>query len=461
MGFSPTIKQQAMNSSVRHCCVCHRYKGVKMEVHHLIQEADGGPNTFSNAIPLCFDCHSDAGHFNVRHPKGIKFSIPELTKARDNWYDFVKSNPQVEKINISSQIQTSYYVLHSFEVLESVIKKDFSSIYKFRSRIYLSDNSISNQWRELLEAHLKDYNNNIEQSIIIQVRQFNSIDEYFSTYGSVELIDKTSAEYPYYEAKRTPDWTELLSSVQPNSFLEQLSKSGISAKRFCISLLHKNGDSCGGETPSNGYTEYLEIAPMSFIFLGITNASKEQLKLNTLLTSEKKKFTLPNFHLLPNEIVLIPVATAINIKSIDNESICLDHLDGDRGQDFSRVLNNSDFKEKDVVFLKNKIIPSSIIYNDNQGEYEIDIHKLDFSNLYSINSYWQCGSCPHLFFIDKTGKQKYFREILISSSRKKGSDSFAIPKDVFKISIRELEDEITYIDKIYICLLYTSPSPRD
>ena len=98
MGFPLKIKQKALTLSARHCSVCHRYKGVRMEVHHLIQEADGGPNTLDNAIPVCFDCHSDAGHFNNRHPKGSKFSIPELRKARDSWYKFVRENSIPEKI---------------------------------------------------------------------------------------------------------------------------------------------------------------------------------------------------------------------------------------------------------------------------------------------------------------------------------------------------------------------------
>lgn len=92
MGFSPAIKQNALVASARHCCVCHRYKGLKIEVHHIEQEANGGGNTFENAIALCLDCHTDAGHYNDNHPKGTKFSKPELRKARDEWYKIVLEN---------------------------------------------------------------------------------------------------------------------------------------------------------------------------------------------------------------------------------------------------------------------------------------------------------------------------------------------------------------------------------
>jgi hypothetical protein len=450
MGFSPEIKQKVLVASARHCCVCHRYKGIKMEVHHLIQEADGGPNTFENAIPLCFDCHSDAGHYNDRHPKGTKFSISELTYARDAWYEFVRNNSLTEKLIISEHIQTMYYVLHTFEILQSVINNDFTSINKFRKRTYLSSNVISDHWNDLLRTHLKDYHNNIEQRIIIELRQFNSIEEYNEQYDNVEIIDKSSDEFPFYEAKRKVSWTNLL-HVKPNSFINEISKSGIDVERFCVSLLYKNSPSCGGERPEFGYTEYLSIKPLSFIFLGITNASKEQIKLNWLMcSSNPNRIELPNFNLLPYEMVLVPIATAINLSNINNSSICIEHNDGDRAIDFSRVIDKLDFSENDVIFFENKITPIAITYNDNKGEYETDIHEFDCNNLYSINSYWQCGSCPHLFFVNNKGQQEYVRELLINCSGMNGSDFIDIPSETFKIIIRELEDETTYLDKIYI-----------
>ena len=70
VGFPQKVKDQIFVDTARHCCVCHRYKGVKVEVHHIKQEALGGENTYENAISLCFDCHCDAGHYNPKHPRG-------------------------------------------------------------------------------------------------------------------------------------------------------------------------------------------------------------------------------------------------------------------------------------------------------------------------------------------------------------------------------------------------------
>ena len=420
-----------------------------MEVHHLIQEADGGSNTLENAIPLCFDCHSDAGHFNNRHPKGSKFSIPELTKSRDNWYNLVSENSIPEKLLISEHLQTSYYVLHTLEILEKTLGNDFSSVNKFRAKTYLASNNISKFWKGLLKVHKQDYKWNIEQKQVVELRQFSTLEEYQDTYCNISLINKESDSYPYYEAKRDVTWDELLKMYNPNSFLTFLSQSGIDAKDMCVSLLHENGETCGGETPVHGYTEYLEIAPLSFVFLGITNVSRKQIKLTSLKTNQESQ-NLPNFNLQSMEMVLIPLSTAMNLVGIDRDSICLDHRDGDRGEDFSKVLNSIDFEPDNILYLSEQIEPTSITYNDNEGEYEVEIHELDFNNLYSINSYWQCGSCPHLFFKSKDGFQQYSRELLVSSSDKYGEDCFSIPPQISHVIIRELEDEITYLNKIIV-----------
>ena len=40
-----------------------------------------------NAIPLCFDCHSDVLAYNVRHPRGSKYRIKELKARREQIYE--------------------------------------------------------------------------------------------------------------------------------------------------------------------------------------------------------------------------------------------------------------------------------------------------------------------------------------------------------------------------------------
>ncbi len=93
MPFSKPIKRDALIRSRRHCCICHEFSGLYTDVHHIEQEADGGPNTIGNAITLCLECHGQAGHYNPRHPIGNKYSPEELVRHRDEWWSWCQNNP--------------------------------------------------------------------------------------------------------------------------------------------------------------------------------------------------------------------------------------------------------------------------------------------------------------------------------------------------------------------------------
>lgn len=87
------VKEEALIASKRHCCLCHEFKGLKIEVHHIVHRSEGGKDEFDNAIPLCFDCHGDMRSYDAKHPKGAKYSRGELKKRRDDLYLFLEKNP--------------------------------------------------------------------------------------------------------------------------------------------------------------------------------------------------------------------------------------------------------------------------------------------------------------------------------------------------------------------------------
>lgn len=90
MSFPNNVREDALVASGRHCCLCHKFCGTKIEVHHIRLESEGGTSTFENAIPLCFDCHADMTSYDSEHPKGAKYSKNELKRHRDNWYKKVQ-----------------------------------------------------------------------------------------------------------------------------------------------------------------------------------------------------------------------------------------------------------------------------------------------------------------------------------------------------------------------------------
>jgi hypothetical protein len=77
----------------RRCCICHRFCGVKIEIHHIEPVADGGADSADNAIPVCFECHAEIQLYNDRHPRGRKFRPDELRLHRDQWLGICRESP--------------------------------------------------------------------------------------------------------------------------------------------------------------------------------------------------------------------------------------------------------------------------------------------------------------------------------------------------------------------------------
>jgi len=92
MAWSAAVKDKVLVKCGRHCCICHKFCGLKMELHHIILKSEGGEETVENCIPLCFDCHADQKSYDHNHPKGTKYSRKELKGHREKWYGLVDQN---------------------------------------------------------------------------------------------------------------------------------------------------------------------------------------------------------------------------------------------------------------------------------------------------------------------------------------------------------------------------------
>lgn len=78
MGFSESIKLNVKKRSDFTCCWCTDHNK-KVEVHHIVPQAEHGQDIEENAAPLCSNCHTLYG------------GNPELRKEiqlrRDHWYE--------------------------------------------------------------------------------------------------------------------------------------------------------------------------------------------------------------------------------------------------------------------------------------------------------------------------------------------------------------------------------------
>lgn len=96
MSFSESIKFSVRRKAHVRCCVCRQPGPV--EVHHIIPQEEGGPDTEDNAAPLCPSCHEAWG----ANPTKRKF----LRENRDNWYEICAAATSVGGLSIE-ELQTS------------------------------------------------------------------------------------------------------------------------------------------------------------------------------------------------------------------------------------------------------------------------------------------------------------------------------------------------------------------
>lgn len=92
MGFPQAVSDEALVKCGRCCCICHKFCGTKIELHHIKQKTYGGEDTVENCIPLCFDCHEDMGKADPNHPRGKHYTENELRLHRDSWFKHIEES---------------------------------------------------------------------------------------------------------------------------------------------------------------------------------------------------------------------------------------------------------------------------------------------------------------------------------------------------------------------------------
>jgi hypothetical protein len=76
MPFNKQVRQSVLRRANFRCCFC---QSTYIEAHHIIPQADGGPDTEDNAAPLCPNHHEMWG----ANPTKRNF----IREVRDYWYE--------------------------------------------------------------------------------------------------------------------------------------------------------------------------------------------------------------------------------------------------------------------------------------------------------------------------------------------------------------------------------------
>lgn len=461
MGFSPEIKRKARIASASHCCVCHRRKGLKIEVHHIKQEADGGPNTFENAIPLCFDCHCDAGHYNPKHPKGSKYSPKELLQARDNWYSLVIKNKIKNSENISDDINIKYVICKDLDAAKEIISSDLSN-FPIKNT-FLLNNEILDYFVQIQKLLKKQY-----PAFYLNEHCFKDVNEYMKKYPDAIPTNKSDSLNPYYNCIRIPTKDELLNDKKNVSkFIKHVLNIGVDPKEFIQSIAYP--EYCGGGDEGGIYCEQTLMRPLWHVFLHVTNVSKSQLSFKEIkgdfcsdykeyrqLKDESKEVDnytskLPSINLNPSESILIPSFICFApFDNLEEREVVLSQNDTfvEKRQEFS--LNQINNGAERFSILGKHLFPKHIQYERKDDLKSSEIHELDLKRVYSIDRHWMCGSCPHLFYQKPNGETLYVKELFALYPAIIHIEKFIVPKNIVNFTIAELEDEETLIESIKI-----------
>ena len=458
MGFLEKIKRDVLVASARYCCVCHRFKGVKVEVHHIIPVSKGGSDDFDNAIALCFDCHADAGHYNPDHPRGTKYSPKELRAQRDAWYEIVQRD-NIEGPSGQDLLYCRYLLCENYEALVEISERDLES-FPIKKAL-LIDNVVLAFQKRLISANPHRYRHDSVCS-----RSYKNKKTYMENYPDARTTEKAGVEYPYFEVIRKPTKAELLDKVAPEDGVTRaLLEDNVPIEDIASVLAY--WELCGDDR----FQEIYRVRPLRGAFIAVTNVSKRLIRLNSINgIIENPRFvgfrqlsdagggipgeiSLPNAQIQPDSTVVIPVATVLSpLQGIPSEAGAGSTSEEGHAhfQTFTHI--NYDVPSTNSFSLIGPAMwPSSIQLEIDGKVYEQPVHSLDLTNLYTIDRYWEMGSCPHMFFGNTTsGSVWYAGELFSKEPGRITETQFRVPADVNVLIVAELENESTHIKSIFI-----------
>jgi len=107
LSFSEKVKMEARKKAHFQCVIC---KSPFVDVHHIVPESEGGPNTLDNAAPICAGCHATYGN----NPDWRK----QIREMRDQWYEICETR------YINRDIEVYYEKLNELYEMTKTVKED-------------------------------------------------------------------------------------------------------------------------------------------------------------------------------------------------------------------------------------------------------------------------------------------------------------------------------------------------
>ena len=423
-----------------------------------------------NAIVLCFECHTSAGHYNPKHPMGTKFSPSELRKHRDTWFEKVGTSG-IEPLEPEFD---GYYARH----LLCVDTKATSECLKlqeehlpFKAKVlYNSRAADFMRWVVADEAYPDGdppptLITNEDFANFLSTLLYNNEDDNspFDTYAFAQS-SKGEAETEHEFRSKNADLGQTMRRPLRISDIEtQLNSSLLTqmiAEDIDLSIVGEvqgKLEPCGG-----GFWRYFVARKRLFLFCEIQNLSDEVFSISELtfldsgqhdkvglrrLITDRTSMNCqptPPLRLEPGESLLVPELTLLapgtGVPLRLNPGEQTTRFGYGQAQTLGYYTGRRNSKDYWIIGPRSEVVGVTIC-----GQRNLGVHCFDPTNTYILNRFWEIGSCPHLMYLDCYGTWQYLRELFPAANRVVMEDRIVLPNEARRLRITELETEETLL----------------
>lgn len=378
---------------------------------------------------------------------GNKRLTSEIKKLEFNEIEFVIDRKIIPEITFSDNdaVSTKFLITSEFDFIKEISENDLSN-FPFEKPLLFE-----NQTLEFLRTLMGK-----QQYRHTEIEKFIDIErEYYTVkYPDAQTLPIKENEHQFYYHKRIPNREELKSTTNKDSVSQFLLNNGIPEEKISEILTCYEGE-CAG---AGRFEELYQLRPIYAQFLVVKNISDYPIRLKNIestlhdgvlyessVVDEKSITNLPEFIIEPAQNVIITVGVFLShfqkLSKLNKNTVTSTYVP----EQIQQLELGSIQENQKIEFIGPRHVPRKIGLVINKQELDCDIHNFSFEKVYWVDRHWQCGSCPHLFFI-QNGKLKYQGEIFSVKPNKIHIERFSIPKMVSELIIAELEQEVTYIN---------------
>lgn len=378
---------------------------------------------------------------------GHKKLTSEIRKLELPQIEFVIDRKIIPEITFSDSdfISSKFLITKEFDFIKEISENDLSN-FPFENPL-LFENRIIQFLRELVRG--QQYRHTEVEKLVNLDK-----DQYTVKYPNAQTLPAQKNEHQFFYHKRIPTREELKSTINGDNVSHFLLNNGISEERISEILTCYEGE-CGGE---GRFEEIYQIRPLYVQFLVIKNISTFPIRLKSLesilhdgvlyktsIVDEKNLTYFPEFIIEPSQNIIIPVGLFLSLfqelPKLRQDIVTSTYVpDQVQHLEFGSIQEN-----QSIEFLGPRLVPRKITIEHQKQDIEFNIHDFSFEKVYWVDRQWQCGSCPHLFFI-QNGQLKYQGEIFSVKPNHIQKEQILIPDMVSGLIIAELEQEVTFIN---------------